>query len=47
MAKELGYTHHNRITRKINKIYDKINYIEILEEVKVGLYDDIYGAMSW
>ena len=26
---------------KINKVYDKINYFEILEEVKLGLYDDI------
>lgn len=41
IAKELGYTHHNRITRKINKIYDRINYIEILEEVKLGLYEDL------
>ncbi|MGU9082773.1 hypothetical protein ACV3XQ_16175 [Clostridium perfringens] len=41
MARELGYTHHNRITRKINREYDKINYSEILEEVKLGLYNDI------
>lgn len=46
MAKELGYTHHNRITRKINKIYDKINYLEILEEVKLGLYDDLNVAIG-
>ena len=44
MAKELGYTHHNRITRKINRIYDRINYLEILEEVKLGLYDDLQVA---
>lgn len=41
MARELGYSHHNRITRKINKTYDKINYIEILEEVKNGCYQDL------
>lgn len=41
MAKELGYSHHNKITRKINNKYDKINYLEILEEVKLGLYDDL------
>lgn len=37
IARKLGYTHHNRITRKINKKYDRINYIEILEEVKNDL----------
>ena len=46
MAKELGYSHHNRITRKIKKIYDKINYLEILEEVKLGLYNDIQLAVG-
>lgn len=46
MARELGYSHHNKITRKINKVYDKINYTEILEEVKQGLYDDIKVAIG-
>ncbi|ELC8423184.1 hypothetical protein ACV31L_12830 [Clostridium perfringens] len=41
IAKELGYSDHKGITRKINKLYDKINYSEILEEVKQGLYDDL------
>ncbi len=41
IAKELGYSDHKGITRKINKVYDKINYSEILEEVKQGLYDDL------
>ena len=33
IAKELGYTHHNKITRKINKEYKKINYNEIKDMV--------------
>lgn len=46
MAKELGYSHHNKITRKIKNEYDKINYLEILEEVKLGLYDDLNVAVG-
>lgn len=46
MANELGYSHHNKITRKISKTYDKINYNEILEEVKKGLYEDIKVAIG-
>lgn len=46
MAKELGYSHHNKITRKIKNTYDKINYSEILEEVKNGYYDDLKVAVG-
>ena len=33
IAKELGYSDHKAITRKINKTYKKINYIEIKDMV--------------
>lgn len=33
IAKELGYSDHKAITRKVNKTYKKINYIEIKEMV--------------
>lgn len=46
MARELGYSHHNRITRKIKGVYDKINYTEILEEVRNGCYTDIEVAVG-
>lgn len=46
MAKELGYTDHKAITRKINKVYEIINYSEILEEVKNGCYFDLEVAVG-
>lgn len=46
IAEKLGYKDNSVISRKINKIYDKINYSEILEEVKLGLYDDLNVATA-
>ncbi|XZL20581.1 hypothetical protein ACSW9U_16530 (plasmid) [Clostridium perfringens] len=46
IAKEMGFSDHKAITRKVNKLYDKINYFEILEEVRLGLYDDLQGAIG-
>lgn len=46
MARELGYTDHKAITRKINKVYELINYFEILEEVKNGCYYDLEVAVG-
>lgn len=46
MARELGYTDHKAITRKINKVYEIINYSEILEEVKNGCYCDLEVAVG-
>lgn len=46
MAKEFGYADHKAITRKINKVYEIINYSEILEEVKLGLYTDLQVAVG-
>ena len=39
IAKDLGYSDHKAITRKINKIYENSNYKDILEEVTQGIYD--------
>lgn len=41
ISKILGYKTHSAITKKINKQYEKINYCEVLEEVKQGLYKNI------
>ena len=46
MAKELGFSDHKAITRKINKVYNIVNYSEILEEVKNGCYDDLEVAVG-
>lgn len=45
IARELGKD-RKTITEKINKVYKKINYSEILEEVKLGLYDDVHVAIG-
>lgn len=41
IAERLGYKDNSVINRKINKVYEKINYLEIFEEVKKGLYEDL------
>lgn len=46
IAKELGFSDHKAITRKINKLYDIVNYSEIFEEVKNGYYDDLEVAVG-
>lgn len=46
IALELGYKDHTPVIKKVNRMYDKINYNEILEEVKQGLYDDIKVAIG-
>lgn len=45
IAKELGYKDHTPVVKKIKRIYDKINYSEILEEVKNGCYYDLNVAI--
>lgn len=45
IAKELSKD-ATGLSRKINKVYDKINYNEILGEVKQGLYDDSNVAIG-
>ena len=45
IAKELGKD-RKTISEKINNVYKKINYNEILEEVKLGLYDDLKVAVG-
>ena len=45
IAKELGKD-RKTITEKINKVYKKINYSEILEEVKLGFYDNLEVAIG-
>lgn len=46
IAKKLGYKDHTAVTKKINKVYKLINYNEIFEEVKSGLYTDICVAIG-
>lgn len=46
MVEILKVSNHTAITKKINKTYEKINYYEILEEVRQGLYDDIEVAIG-
>ena len=45
ISKELGYKDHTPVIKKVNKLYDKINYQEIKLEVKQGLYDDVEVAI--
>ncbi|MEG1287600.1 MAG: hypothetical protein RSD13_06060 [Clostridium sp.] len=40
IAKELNKDAGN-LSKRINKVYDKINYIEIKQEVEKGLYDEM------
>lgn len=45
ISKELGYRDHTPVIKKINKIYEIINYPEILEEVRLGYYNDLEVAV--
>ena len=45
IAKELGKD-RKTISEKINNVYKKVNYNEILEEVKLGYYDDLEVAVG-
>lgn len=45
IAKELGKD-RKTISEKINNVYKKVNYNEILQEVKLGYYDDLEVAVG-
>ncbi len=46
ISKELGYKDHTPVVKKINRVYEIINYSEILEEVKSGCYADLEVAVG-
>lgn len=46
ISKELGYKDHTPVIKKINRVYEIINYSEILEEVKSGCYADLEVAVG-